>query len=519
MSVLWEKLAGNTDRFAFKLAFSRDPDDGAFAAPEMAASWGAFQIWVDGQNLCAHQEEGEIVESVHWYLLPMLEWLIENWDPLLHEEKFPLARQAEGAWASLRETQFPPAALKDDTASDWEKRWQAWWRRHGILSCREGGLFPDICIRRKRDEIEMSWGRSPLPGSHGSFVFLVPSGVYHLEPEEVADPMYDVLGDALKHLSRQFPKNRRIKAACRGFSKIETSLKTERRLAWLAGLGTGPSQTRGWRKLVEWIRERPVAAANSVLEADSSNRVILGSCHAALMFGSLSPRIKSQDVITLAEKMVGLYSPSGDSSTLAELMAIDLPMGVSEKPFEHGYRLAEAVLEELGLPEDGKENICMSSVCERLKIRCEHVNLVDANVRGVAIAGPRTRPGILVNDSYPYHTNPEAVRFTKAHELCHLIFDRTRGKKLALASGPWAPVGVEQRAKAFAAMFLMPTKLVLRVASGLDLSALEGLGKVAAKLKASKSATLEHIFNIGLIDEIERDQMRAKLGHTDPEGV
>ena len=45
-------------------------------------------------------------------------------------------------------------------------------------------------------------------------------------------------------------------------------------------------------------------------------------------------------------------------------------------------------------------------------------------------------------------------RFTLAHELCHLIHDRGYGARLAIASGPWAPADVEQRANAFAAMLL-----------------------------------------------------------------
>lgn len=66
-----------------------DPDSGIGADPEDTASWGSFQLWVDGQNLCAHVDQGEQLQSAHWYLLPLLEWLTENWDALLHEEKLP----------------------------------------------------------------------------------------------------------------------------------------------------------------------------------------------------------------------------------------------------------------------------------------------------------------------------------------------------------------------------------------------------------------------------------------------
>ncbi len=73
------------------VAFLTDPDEGAAASPQMAASWGAFQIRVHDVNLCAHADEGETLQYCHWYLLPLLEWLTENWDPLLHEERHPSA--------------------------------------------------------------------------------------------------------------------------------------------------------------------------------------------------------------------------------------------------------------------------------------------------------------------------------------------------------------------------------------------------------------------------------------------
>ena len=42
-------------------------------------------------NLCAHVDQGETLQSCHWYLLPLLEWFTENWDPMLHEERHPSA--------------------------------------------------------------------------------------------------------------------------------------------------------------------------------------------------------------------------------------------------------------------------------------------------------------------------------------------------------------------------------------------------------------------------------------------
>ena len=176
MATRWERLAGDTSVFALRVAFSSDPDEGRGVEPETSLSWGSFQIWVEGRNLCAHLEEGERIDSVHWYLLPIIEWFARNWNPLLHEERLPVRNDGDTAWTSLRATKFPPPAIENDEekASEWEAAWQNWWARHAIRSASEGGLFPDIILRRVRDSVEVSWG--PAPGE-GTALSLQLSGV------------------------------------------------------------------------------------------------------------------------------------------------------------------------------------------------------------------------------------------------------------------------------------------------------------------------------------------------------
>jgi hypothetical protein len=106
-----EILEGDTSRFAFKVSFQRDPDQGAGATEEETLSWGGFEIWVEGQNLGTHREDDTIVEAAHWYLLPMLEWLSTCWDYLLHEERLPLRIGGDDSWHSLQATAMPPPAF------------------------------------------------------------------------------------------------------------------------------------------------------------------------------------------------------------------------------------------------------------------------------------------------------------------------------------------------------------------------------------------------------------------------
>jgi len=159
MTVNWESLAGDTSRFARKVSLAPDPYGGRGVSEDTSSSWGAFELWVEGRNICAQTEEGESLTAVHWYLLPLFEWLVENWDPLLHEERLPIEVAGATAVGSLRNTAY--AAV--DQHSTGAAGWQAWWSRHSLAAARAGGLFPDVgrsgrwCGSHRRGGLMVSW--------------------------------------------------------------------------------------------------------------------------------------------------------------------------------------------------------------------------------------------------------------------------------------------------------------------------------------------------------------------------
>lgn len=202
MTTQWQRLAGDTSRFAVQISFADDPDEGQGIDPEVGLSWGSFQIWAQGRNLCAHTTQGERVDSVHWYILPLIEWFAQNWNPLFHEEPRLARSKQASAWESLRETRFAPAAIEmdDDRASKWERDWQAWWNRHALRSASEGGLFPDVVFRRYRDSVEVSWGSTRSHGMPADFEFTESSpGAARLRPCDVVEPLHTVLSDASEY--------------------------------------------------------------------------------------------------------------------------------------------------------------------------------------------------------------------------------------------------------------------------------------------------------------------------------
>jgi len=512
MGTTWGRLVGDTAQFAVDLAFLRDPDEGRAAAAEESLSWGALQVWVGGKNVCAYTCNGERSDAVHWYILPLLEWIADNWNPLLHEEKLPEKNSGECAATALPETEFAPFGLTGSRADQWEEGWQGWWRRHCLLAARQGGIYPNLVIRRWRDRIELSWESSRLPGLPTDFQFMTPSGFARVLPEVVATPLHEICHEAAMELRSRLPRSPRLK---RLISKLEGLERDdpEERIAWMAGLGISRREVvRHWREFTLQLEDQRKRSKEAVLEVERDRLVIRGSSQAALMFGSLSPRLTEEDVTGLTRKLIECYDPNGDPQPLRDLRVRLGLEDQTEKPWEEGYRLAEQVLEQTGLGGETVRGVDVQSLLDRLHIGRESIRLADSTVRAASIAGTHHRPTILTNESYDANRLSAAMRFSLAHELCHILFDRDRGEKVAIASGPWAPIEVEKRANAFAAMLLMPRSAVWSAVRSArhDISTLAGIRFVARALNTSAAATLEHLCNLGLIDEVTRDRVRQE---------
>lgn len=504
---LYEKLAGDTEAFALRIGFDRDPDAGKGATQEESESWGHFQIWVEGRNLCAHWEDGEYAESVHWYMLPLLEWVTTNWDFLLHEERLPGKPAPDEAWALLYGLRRSDDGVEEDYVFDWAAR-------HSFMAAREGGLFPDLVVRRSRDMLEFSWGSSALPGRPAHYRFADAGGRVHLTPEAVAAPMYEVIEDCVQYLTQRLPTSDRLRRLSHAVQRLREPSRRLSRVALLAGLGrTAEEMKRRWEEIVAVIRAKSACVADAVLATREEALFIGGSCEAALMFGSVSPSISPTDATVLAEVLVRLYSAEGEPPRL-EAFAEERPVYQTAEPWREGYSLAEEFLRRQGVGAQGPQPVDVESILSGLDVYLDSIALEDANTRAVAVAGPRHRPTILLNPRHQTNQYPSGRRFSMAHELCHLLYDRCHGAGIAIASGPWAPRSVEQRANAFAAMLLVPRSYVeaMERREGVDWRSAGAVAGAARRLQVSYTSLVQHLHNLGRVDEEARDELLEQCG-------
>jgi Zn-dependent peptidase ImmA (M78 family) len=148
----------------------------------------------------------------------------------------------------------------------------------------------------------------------------------------------------------------------------------------------------------------------------------------------------------------------------------------------------------------------MTHVLSDLAVPVASIDLSQPSIRGLALVhGDGTV--MAVNESSSYSKRSWSRSALLAHELCHVLFDRNHGSELGIASGPWAPRHLEQRANAFAAMFLMPEDGVTEVVESSGADPLDWIRRVAHQFGASYRAAIQHLFHLGFFDFGVRDEL------------
>jgi Zn-dependent peptidase ImmA (M78 family) len=433
---------------------------------------------------------------------------------LLHEERLPLRNAGASAAESLMRTKMPPLLLKEIDEFQWLDEWARWWARHSIRASREGGIFPDIYIRRHRDNLEISTGAETLPGIPADVFFLTPRRVSYVNPISAATSLFIVLSAAAEELHRRVPDSDRIALLLEKLQDLTVPERRLHRMAWVAGLGDNIERYRRIAAEVDAVLAPAGPEVRQEFEASSrsSELVVYGSPYARLLYGAVSPSTTEEDVARLTHVLISNYVPDA-SPWLEALESEDLRVLERETqqltPGEQGGWLGQLASQILATSADGWVDI--HSTLRALRVEISAIDLSDDQVRAVSVFGPTQKPHIFYNRLTFWGRSAEVERFTLAHELCHLFLDREWGDALAVASGPWAPVAIEQRANAFAAAFLMPSWLLRDAITALDtpIHAPEAIATLASRLRVSVSSLIDRLYNLGEITGDDRFRLRT----------
>lgn len=488
---------GTPERFEIAVRWTRDAEPRARLPAGHGWSMGDLRITVANHVLTGSRRGALHQEHVGWYLAPLFDWMASNWAALLHEEDFAWPeRSAAPAVVACHRALDQSIGVKDPQGRARYKATQAWYYRHAFRNAAEGGLFPDLFVRRMMDDIELSWSAEPPLFAPDGFTFSIEPGVARLPAEDVAGPLWE----ALTWVASQPPVlDEHDRASWKTLAE-----KIER----IPAMGTAVFD-RAYvdARILVMVSESldRIGKRDLIHEDVSATRPYVRELSPAVaMFGGVSPNLGAGDV----DYLCGLLAASargGDGAALRDLVAAsERPLGV---PHEDGYAFAEDFLDRRDLP-GAQEWIDVRKIASGLGIDVLETALETDSIRGIALAGQDFTPTILLNVTSPFNANEFGKRYTLAHELCHVLHDRSRARRVTHVSGAWVAPGIERRANAFAAYLLMPRGLVVQSWLPQMEQSRADFEAFARRLRVNETALTEHLYNLGIIDDLARERLR-----------
>ena len=505
------------DRSRFHVRFQWLPNDEPVSQLPASHGWsmGKLELTVANRNLMAHSIADHRQDELCWYFGPLFHWLAENWIFLFHEEHFTWRELSHEASAVACEQAMTSTSGDEAVAAA-----QEWYFRHAISAAAVGGLFPDIFLRRFSDDVEISWTGLSSPFAPGDFTFVSEPGRIYLSVEDVALPLWNMLhwieDNPPELLSAEFYSTHDLDlslrdAFCANYRQLIRSVQE------ISSLDAERFQRTDMH---ERLFGRVQRVFNDIGRPDLLAPVmhecapfVVSKSPAMAMFGGIDVDISEADVAALRDVLIS--ATDGEPSVL--LLGLIEDAAIVGEPWQVGYDLAEDLLHDL---EDSEmspyfgEKILIEEFCRELHIEVMDCNLETRSVRGVALAGVGLRPVIVVNKSSIFNRNEKSRRFTVAHELCHILHDQSRARRLAHISGPWASPAVEQRANAFAAWLLMPRHLLAKFfVDREELISIEDVRQVAERLLVTNVALIWHLYNLGFIQDSQREILLTDLSN------
>lgn len=175
----------------------------------LAKTWCRFELWVGDKCLtqAIDKKSNALRTGVYGSLLPLTEWLVENW------------------WTILHETHKSGVVSKD------------WRKRHTFLAARDGGALPNLHIYRSSNElIELAWYDDESQQNYP--VKFISKGLAQIKAEEVQIWLTTIINATLDRLKENGLQAQIVQE---NWQAVLESMATEQSLCVrLAQLGLDP---------------------------------------------------------------------------------------------------------------------------------------------------------------------------------------------------------------------------------------------------------------------------------------
>lgn len=395
---------GNTSELNFSLEWSEGGSD--LASGWLCVRFGKTNIWADGAG-----------NAIQWTWIELLEQLTRSWPFLKNEELVP--EEIGGDIFNVLRT----GALQPEEFGSGEISRSAYIfnRRHNLATSIEGLFLPSFSLLRE--------GRKIWVGSRN---------LLRLVDFDSTIETLGQLGEAI----------------CKRLSESIDPRAVEAVNAWEhrdPPFSTSILLRIGVRDLSYLVPANEDAA--KFLEIDEENGE---SC--LLAFARMSAPVP----VDVQRRLIEIIKQQRKSSSAKlndlSLKAEKLLPSFKRRPFEQGCDLAIWARRELGIVVG--QSVDPSSILQSLNVESMSYELGTDTIDAVGCWDAKHGPVILLNRDGRHARSRVGRRATLAHEIAHLLIDRHGSLPVAEVFGGNAPVFPEQRARAFAAEFLLPHEVI-----------------------------------------------------------
>jgi len=432
-----------------------------------------IDLVIDGQTVWP--TFGEDAEPLEFFADDLLSHLAECWKPLVLRQTYPIPVQPDRpsllpAKAAERWSSLPSHIVQAE-----EELVDAFEDVHELTNAFAGvyGLQPLWLLRSHNDMVMETAGRLWRLPFDGARVALAQAGDRLAQQLERDNP---------KRWARltELWRNREV-----GHSDVLVSF----------AIGVSRQIAR------DLLREHVLTAPASFAEIASDNDEVRV---AARLSGALRSN-EIREVVELVRTCPPCATPELDALSRRAMLELFGADSDSLRPYEEGVDTARWLRSALG--SEAEDAIDPFEVVRAWNVDIRDVSLGLTQLDAIAVWGSRHGPAVLLNTnaarvgrSHAAFRRNGAVRATLAHEICHLLLDRDTTLAAVEVLQSRMPVRIEQRARAFAGEFLLPSAAAARawqdMGRTLDQEAIKGLlRRLCVRYGVTKSVAtwqLEH---------------------------
>lgn len=469
--------------------------DAPFGLDESAASrrvpndlaWAELQVAVQGQPIWYQQDtDQDEPRPVTWTLVDLLDGLARIWPWIMVEESYPIPIEPEHPGKMMREAENRWEAEAQQTAELEEERLFDFRHRHDLSLLMRGIFLPPLWFLREGNEC-LIWSPELASGIR--------------QPMKEVGQILTQLGDGISQQVASSQDARAMQAVTRWQARHHVLSDLYLQLA------TGLDATE--------LKE--------LTNADDARQ----QAEYFELTGSLDPVPRGNELLLAARMTANYLPPSGQRALLEHIRSIppavtpeldsltaEVPRpSTQEEPHQQGYDLARWLRDKLGMRVDDRADPEGLLQAWGVVVGGEKI---DAGLDAVAVWGTQHGPAVLLNTHERSRASSQnGRRTTLAHEICHLLLDRSRTLPAAEVLGGQAPRYAEKRANAFAAEWLLPRSEAERVCRAAA-DVIEAAQQLERDFTVSKRVVYHQISNSALGDTLthpERKRLEAWRGH------